>query len=398
MSDKRIRIGVAGLGRAFTLMVPTFTGDPRVELIAAATQRPEARQKFASDFSPRVYETVAELCRDPMVDVVYIATPHQLHAEHAALAAQNGKHVLVEKPMALTIAECESMIQSARRARVVLIVGHSHSFNAPILRTRAMVQSSSYGAVRMIHAFNFTDFLYRPRRPEELRTEEGGGVVFSQAAHQIDIIRLLGGGLLRSVRAMTGTWDPRRNTEGAYSALLTFANGAFATAAYSGYAHFDSDEFMDWIGEMGSTKDPSRYGMARKTLAAADAESEPAAKTARNYGGAHYAGGSGSPGQSDRPEHQHFGVTLVSCDHADLRPTPKGIWIYDDFEKSFEPLPIPVVPRYEVIDELYNAIECGIAPVHSGEWSMATMEVCLAILTSAREQREVTLDHQIAGP
>ena len=192
MSDKRLRIGVAGLGRAFTLMVPTFTGDTRVELVAAARQRPEARQKFAAEFSPRVYETVAELCRDPMVDVVYIATPHQLHADHTALAATNGKHVLVEKPMALTIAECESMIDSAQRAGVALIVGHSHSFNTPILRTRALIESGAFGAVRMIHALNFTDFLYRPRRPEELRTEEGGGVVFRQAAHQIDIVRLLG--------------------------------------------------------------------------------------------------------------------------------------------------------------------------------------------------------------
>ena len=84
---------------------------------------------------------------------------------------------------------------------VVLVVGHSHSFNAPILRTREIIESGAYGAPRMISALNFTDFLYRPRRPEELDTAQGGGVIFSQAAHQIDIVRLLGGGRVRSVRA-----------------------------------------------------------------------------------------------------------------------------------------------------------------------------------------------------
>ena len=75
-------------------------------------------------------------------------------------------------------------------------------------------------------ALNFTDFLYRPRRPEELATASGGGVVFSQAAHQVDIVRLLAGGHAQSVRAMAGAWDARRATEGAYAALIAFEGHA----------------------------------------------------------------------------------------------------------------------------------------------------------------------------
>ena len=113
-------------------------------------------------------------------------------------------------------------------------------------------------------ALNFTDFMYRPRRPDELDTARGGGVVFSQAAHQIDILRLLGGGQVTSVRAMTGAWDTDRNTEGAYSALLTFEDGLVATAVYSGYAHFDSDEFLDWQGELGISKTQTLIGRRGK--------------------------------------------------------------------------------------------------------------------------------------
>ena len=149
MSQAPRRWGVVGLGRAFTLMLPTFVADPRVRLCAAADPRAEARARFAADFDAPAYATVDELCADPGVDVVYIASPHQMHAAHAIMAAQHGKHVLVEKPMALSLADCTSMIEAAATARVQLVVGHSHSFDAPIARTRALIDAGSFGPVRM---------------------------------------------------------------------------------------------------------------------------------------------------------------------------------------------------------------------------------------------------------
>jgi phthalate 4,5-cis-dihydrodiol dehydrogenase len=88
---------------------------------------------------------------------------------------------------------------------------------------------------------------------------------------------------------------------------------------------------------------------------------------------------------------------IASCDRADLRPGPKGVAIYADHARSFEPVPVPPVARSEVIDELHAAIFDGKTPLHSGEWSLATMEVCLAMQQSAREGCEVFLRHQI-GP
>src|ERR1700738_2155734 len=108
----------------------------------------------------------------------------------------------------------------------------------------------------MITALNYTDYLYRPRRPEELDTAQGGGAVFNQAAHQVDMVRLVGGGRGASGRGATGTWGAARRTEGAYAALLTFADGAFASLTYGGYGHFDADEWQGWIGEMGQPKAP----------------------------------------------------------------------------------------------------------------------------------------------
>jgi phthalate 4,5-cis-dihydrodiol dehydrogenase len=394
MVNPPLRIGVAGLGRAFQLMLPTLVGHPAIVLVAAADPRAEARNRFAGDFSARTYATVEEMCADPGVQAVYIATPHQFHASNVIVAASNRKHVLVEKPMALTLEDCLSMIAATRRAGVRMVIGHSHSFDAPIRRTRELIVSGAVGSLRMISALNYTDFLYRPRRSEELRTESGGGVIFNQAPHHVDIVRLLGGGLVRSVSAVTGAWDSARPTEGAYGALLKFEGGAHAMITYSGYAHFDSDELMDGIAESGFAKNSSSYGAARELIRHAQSPGqELALKNTLVYGGA--SDTSAASTVSQPRAHQHFGLIVASCDRADLRPTAQGVKIYDDFQERFEALSLPTVPRAEVIDEFCNAIFLDRPPLHSGEWGMATMEVCLAMLQSSREGREISLKYQI---
>jgi phthalate 4,5-cis-dihydrodiol dehydrogenase len=371
-------------------MLPTLAADPRVKLVAAADPRPEACARFAAEFGARTYDDVEALCADAEVEIVYVATPHQFHAAHVALAARAGKHVLVEKPIALTLAEAAAMIEAARAAKVHLVVGHSHSFDAPILHCRNLIDSGAFGRVRMITALNFTDFVYRPRRPEELDTAKGGGALFSQAPHQVDIVRLLGGGRVRSVRAQTGAWDAARPTEGAFAALLTFEDGGFASLTYEGYGHFDSDEFTGWVGEMGQAKAPHA---ARASLSFDNAAAEAAFKNARNYGGSAY-----KPPAAPPAHHQHFGLVLVSCERADLRPQPDGVMVYQSGAATLHALPPPAVPRGEVIDELYAAVVDGRPPLHDGRWAMATLEVCLAMLASARSGGDVALAHQVGLP
>lgn len=382
---RKLKVGAVGLGRAFALMAPTLR-DPRIEMVAAADPRPEARRQFEQDFRGQAFGTIQELCKSD-AEALYIATPHQHHADQAVAACEAGKHVLVEKPMALTLADCQRMTQAAERNRVHLVVGHSHSFDAPIARTRELIASGAYGPVRMISALNYTDYLYRPRRPEELDTARGGGAVYNQAAHQVDVARLLGGGLVESVRALTGAWDPSRPTEGAFACLLRFTGGAFASLAYSGYAHFDSDELMGWIGEGGQKKDAAAYGGARRALRGDEA----ALKAASNYGGPAFKARAAE-------HHPHFGPLVVSCEKADLRPLPDGVMIYSDDEKRLDPLAAPRIPRAGVIDELYAAVVDGKPPLHDGRWATATTEVLLAMLASARSGADVFLKHQVPVP
>jgi len=369
-------------------MLPTFRADERVELVAAFDPRKSARKEFETDFGRRTYDSARELCADPNVEAVYIASPHQYHCEHAVAAAGAGKHVLVEKPMAVSIDDALRMVEVFNTSGLHLIVGPCHSFDAPVLKACEIIAKGDIGRVRMLHALNCTDFLYRPRRPEELRTEEGGGVVFSQGVHQVDIVRLLCGDKANQVSAATGAWDPTRPTEGAYSAILTFDSGTFASMTYSGYARFDTDVWQDWIGELGQRKDPQDYGRARKALAGLQSpQAEADLKAMRTYGRAN-----SNPAAVNH--HEHFGPMIIFGEHADLRVSPQGVQLYKDAEVEFIPCAFEH-PRADVIAGLWAAVRHGSPPPQTGAWGLASLEICHAILESSSCRQPITLQHQI---
>src|SRR5262249_32721355 len=120
---------------------------------------------------------------------------------------------------------------------------------------------------------------------------------------------------------------------------------------------------------------------------------EAAFKNARNYGGDEFR----SP-VTHAGAHQHFGTLLVSCERADLRASPNGVMIYQEGSAPLDDLPPPEIPRAGGIDGRYQAVVNDRPPLHNGAWAMATVEVLLAMLRSAREGSEVHLSHQIALP
>lgn len=382
---KIVRLGIVGLGRGFMLTLPALQENPAIRLGGAFSPGQGSREHFAQEFDATAFDSFEALIASEEIDAVYIATPHEIHAEQTIAALQAGKHVLVEKPMAIGLADCMAMEGAAREAGKVLVVGPSHGFDAPVQRAAELVASGEYGAPRMITAFNFTDFMYRPRRPEELDTSRGGGVIYSQAAHQIDVVRRIMGLPVASIRATAGNWDSKRPSEGAYSGLMTFDGGAWATLTYSGYAHYDSDELMDWISELGFHKDPQTYGVARRKLANLTPEQEVAAKKSRTYGP-----GTAADSVPRAPHHEHFGFVLVSCEKADLKLSPTGITVYGDAERSFIEVPPPTLPRAEVIEEFVDAITGERRPIHDGRWGVDTMACCEAFLESSRSHDEIS--------
>jgi phthalate 4,5-cis-dihydrodiol dehydrogenase len=384
-----VGLGIIGLGMAGAVMVHAAAAHPGFVIKAAADPQKAPREAFARDHNARGYAGAEELCADPAVEVVYIATPHQFHAPHAILAAEHGKHVILEKPMALTLADCDAIIAAVERHKVHLVVGHTHAFDPAVRLMRDVIVQGELGKLGLIHSFNYTNYLYRPRRPEELDTAKGGGILFNQVPHQIDTARVLAGGLAKSVRASTTALDPVRPTEASCAALLQFDGGVAASLVYSGYDHLDSDEWHFGIGERGSPK-KIEHGAARRSLAKAADEAK-ARTDAFAYGS--------SPGAL--PPHQpHFGITIVTCANGDMRASADGVLLYG--REGLQEIPIPrgssMPGRREALDEIRAAIRSGIRPVHDGRWAKANVEVALAMLRSAREGREIALEHQVAAP
>jgi phthalate 4,5-cis-dihydrodiol dehydrogenase len=96
------------------------------------------------------------------------------------------------------------------------------------------------------------------------------------------------------------------------------------------------------------------------------------------------------------PYHQHFGPVIITADKADIRLTPEGLVIYSDDERRFVSTPKRPIPRVEVIDELWDVVRLGLNPLHCARWARATIEICIAILESARTGKDVPLRFQIA--
>ena len=315
-----------------------------------------------------------------------VCTPTHLHAPHALLAIEAGLHTIVSKPMALNLDDAGRLIEAADRKGVQLMVGHTQSFEPAVARIRQIVASGELGKLGMINGWYYTDWMYRGRKPEEMDTTKGGGVVYRQGAHHFDIARLIGGGLVHSVRATAGRWDAERPTEGAYAAFLQLADGAAATLVFNGYDHFRTTELGFSIGEGGHEIGHDDCGRARAAVAGASLQQELAVKKTRRR-------------RESGQRHQSFyGLTIVSCERGDIRQSPDGLLVYGDGGLREEPLPSGPTGRDLMLDELHQAIVSGQPGPHDGRWGRATVELQLAVLHSSRERREIVLSHQVPYP
>lgn len=383
MDDTVLRIGLVGFGAAGQAFLPAIDKHPGFRLVAIAEPVDSLRERAHKQCGVPVHDSLASLLDQPGLDAVYLATPTEWHARQVLLCAEHGKHVLVEKPMATGLSDARAMVAATDDAAVVLLVGHSHSFDRPIQAMRDIIDSGELGRIGMVNTWCFTDWIYRPRRPDELDTRLGGGVTFRQGAHQFDILRYLCNSAVSSVKARTFDWDPERASVGAHTVFLDFANGAAATAVYSGYAGLSTMDLGYPISEWGFEQAPDERPWARKSAGAASPALELLAKQMR---AAHAIPGSA-------PFQPFFGLTVVHCEKGDIRQTPTGLRIASATGSRDVPLPNDQTPRDLVLAEFHDAITGRVPAVHDGRWGLATLEVCEAALASSASGREVVLPH-----
>jgi phthalate 4,5-cis-dihydrodiol dehydrogenase len=392
-TTRKLKAGVIGLGAGAMQVVRSLMVASNYELVAGADVRQQAVDAFEKTFNGRGYTSVEELCKDPDVDVVWISTPNQLHAEHTIIAAKYGKHIVVEKPMAVSLQQAESMIEAAEKNGVNLLCGHTASLMAGFRAMRRLISSGELGRVGALNLFSYNDWLFRPRMPAELDLAQGGGMPFRQGPHQFDVVRLMGGGMVKSVRGQVCDWMPFRGSPGYYVAYLEFEDGTPATVIKNGYGGFSAAEFLPFMQE------PSRSRQSlnlRKSLRLGQPVDEEAGKEAMRFGGGREAelstrpeGGGGTGFQMDA------GIIIACCEKGDIRQSPEGLWIYDDDGQREVPVEGLRDERMAELDEMYQAVTQKRPVHHDGRWGMATLEVILAMLQSSQEHREVQLHHQV---
>ena len=251
---KKLHFGIVGVGNIAPLHALAIQAVPEAELVAVATRNADRGRVFTEKYGGRWYADYAELLQRPDVDVVAICTPHDLHAPMAIAAAQVGKQVLCEKPMARSTVECNAMIAACERAGVTLGVVFQSRFEALSLQLKRLIDEGALGRIVWNSANTIwyrTDDYYLSGPWRGKWEHEGGGVLINQAIHAIDLMLWLTG-IPDRVTAQTRTLNHAIEVEDGALAILEYADNRLGliqatTAAYPGYA-----ERLEIYGTRGS--------------------------------------------------------------------------------------------------------------------------------------------------
>lgn len=222
-----LRIGIVGcahIARQFTRAVQPSAA---ARIVAVASRREEVAQAFAAECGiPRHHGSYEALLADPDVSVVYIPLPNSMHAEWAIRAAQAGKHVLCEKPLALTAAQARAMFDAARAAGVMLLEAYPYWFQPQTRDLLALLHGDTLGEVRSVQAsFGFT--LRDADTNIRMKPDLGGGALLDAGSYPVSLIRLAMGCAPERVRA-DATWSgsgPHDGVDIATLATLFYADG-----------------------------------------------------------------------------------------------------------------------------------------------------------------------------
>jgi predicted dehydrogenase len=248
-----VRWGILGAGDiARKQTARAIRAASNAQLVAVMRRDLAAARAFADEFGPaRAYDRVEALLAEPDVDAVYIATPVHLHAEQTLAAARAGKHVLVEKPMALSTAEASAMLAACRAAGVYLMVCYYQRFNARHEKVRELVAQGAIGQVTMAQARQA--FLY-PAEAGNWRQDPargGGGALMDVGVHCIDTLRFILGEV-ETVTAQVATLAFNYPVDDTATLLLRFRSGvqAVVSAAFS-LASVPEVDFLEVCGTGG---------------------------------------------------------------------------------------------------------------------------------------------------
>jgi xylose dehydrogenase (NAD/NADP) len=191
-SEAALRWGLLSTARINHHLIPAIRAAERAELVAVASRNQSRAEAYAAEWGiPHAYGSYQALLDDPHVDAIYISLPNSLHAEWTVRAAEAGKHVLCEKPLALSVRECDEIIAAAESAGVVAVEAVMYLYHPLLHRARQLVQEGAVGEVTLVRgalAINLD-------RPDDIRwkPELGGGSLWDVGSYPVSFIRWIAG-------------------------------------------------------------------------------------------------------------------------------------------------------------------------------------------------------------
>jgi len=250
---EKIRYGIVGFGSfADRAIAPAVRASHNSELVAIQKRSlSAARQKAAEQNIPLAFDSVEDLVRHPEVDAVFIVSANSRHCPETIAAAKAGKHILVEKPIALTVAETKRMIEACRKNNVKLMVGHMIRLSPLALRMREIVRSGSLGSVTFVKS----EFVYDGRSSHRKWLTDtriaGGGPLFDIGVHCLDTLRFVVDAKVVSIASCLEPKPTKSKTESTAILALQLSKGILASI-YCSYATAIRRSFIEVIGTDGS--------------------------------------------------------------------------------------------------------------------------------------------------
>ena len=254
---RRVGWGLVGCGDiARKRVAPALRDLDNCELVAVSRADAARAESFAAEFgAKRWHADWRRLVEDPSVEAVYVATPVHLHAEQTVAAAEAGKHVLCEKPMALTVAECERMNAAAEANGVRLGVAYYRRFYPAVERVKQILELGEIGVpvVAQVNAFErFDPAPDHPRRWLLDGRRSGGGPMFDFGCHRIEVLINLFGDV-KAVKGLTSNVLFEREVEDTACALLQFERGTQGVISVT-HAARDPQDMLEIFGSEGSVR------------------------------------------------------------------------------------------------------------------------------------------------
>ncbi len=253
-------VGIIGAGDFGAAHAEAIASVDDVEMVAASRRDAAALAEFNARFGGAAYPDYRALLEDPEVHAVLVATPHDRHTAIAIAALEAGKHVLLEKPMAPSLEECDRIVDAAERAGVQLMVGHVKHFVPAFEAAKAALDAGEIGEVVHAHSTMQRPWMTANRRPWHLDRATGGGMWLTIGVHLIDQLRWLVGAEATSVAAELGTRFHRQQADDLGVAFLRYANGCSGTASAIGYREGVFEFRTEVVGTRGVLRIDHRAG------------------------------------------------------------------------------------------------------------------------------------------